>query len=166
MDFGDNFFYVETSPPSPDGFTTQSTYGSYSEETGTSISEQQKSGMILFFAVTILSVLFVSICSAREWFKNCTVAACYKKICCRESQDIQNSDQYYEDRVLAENLQRRLNEEERQQERLSKRKDRRMWYEYYMKPWTIVSRKSEFWSEAIIEFWDIDFFLEMWLIFF
>jgi hypothetical protein len=43
---------------------------------------------------------------------------------------------------LAESLQSRMNEEERERERLVKRKERRMWYEYYIKPWTVVSRKE------------------------
>lgn len=129
MEF-ENDFYVETTP---------------SSETEYSMSEQQKKGMVLFFAVTILSVLFVSCCGAGKSLKNCRAKLqfCCTKIFPRQSHESQNPEQYSEDRILAETLQRHLNEEERQRERLVKRKERRMWYEYYMKPWTMVSRKLD-----------------------
>ena len=46
------------------------------------------------------------------------------------------------DRELAEELQRRLNEEEREAERMQKRADRREWYSTYLKPFTMVSNNS------------------------
>jgi len=101
--------------------------------------------MALFFVVTTLSVLFVSICSARHIFKNFCANTHFSctTIFCGESYVNRNQEQYAEDRVFAESLQRRLNEEERQRERLLKRKERRMWYEYYMKPWTMLVEKSD-----------------------
>jgi len=139
MDLGDSFF-VATNPPSPHSFAPQPIHGSSS-----SSGVQEKTGMVLFFAVTIISILFVSICSVRQYFKNCrgiTNSFC-TKIFSRESRETRYSEQYYEDRVLAENLQRRINEEERERERLAKRKERRMWYEYYIKPWTMIIEKSD-----------------------
>ena len=136
MDF-ENGLYVETNPP-----ISESDY---------SMSEHQKQGMVLFFIVTTLSVLFVSFCGAGQSFKDFFSNAqfCCSKIFPGESRGSQNAEQYSEDRVLAETLQRRLNEEERQRERLSKRKERRMWYEYYVKPWTMVSLKpgEGYWHE-------------------
>lgn len=54
------------------------------------------------------------------------------KICSRD-------EQYRADRCMALKLQRRLVEEEREEERLARRKDRRMWYEYFLKPYSVVS---------------------------
>jgi hypothetical protein len=136
MDFGNNF-NVETNPPSPPSSTP-------SDDAGSSTSGHQRMDAVLLFAITILSVLFLSICSVRQCFKNCsaTSCSCCTKIFPRDSREIRNLEQYYEDRALAETLQRRINEEERERERLVKRKERRMWYEYYIKPWTVVSRKG------------------------
>lgn len=128
-----------------------------SSDTNYTMSDEQKKGMALFFAVTTLSVLFVSICSARNIFKNFCASThfCFTTIFCGESYVDRNQDQYAEDRVFAESLQRRLNEEERQRERVLKRKERRMWYEYYIKPWTMVSirkRGGRFWQDATLDF--------------
>jgi hypothetical protein len=49
-----------------------------------------------------------------------------------------DTDQQDADRALAEQLQRQLNEEEREAERLVKRQERRKWYEYYLRPLTMV----------------------------
>lgn len=127
MDLG-NDFYDETAQ---------------SLDTEYALSEQQKRGMVLFFAVTLLSVLLVSFCGAGESFIDCCpkFSFCCKRACRRRRQDSESDDQYSQDRALAETLQRQLNEEERQRERLSKRKERRMWYEYYIKPWTMVRMK-------------------------
>ena len=46
------------------------------------------------------------------------------------------------DRVVAEELQRQLNEEERENERKAKREERRIWYESYIKPYTMVSAQT------------------------
>ena len=100
--------------------------------------------LFLFFAATIASVFFVCICSLRQY---CNSFCCHKLFHRgrRGSPESRNSEQYNVDRVLAESLQRRLNEEERERERAAKRKERRMWYEYYMKPYTMVSgRYKEF----------------------
>jgi len=135
MDFDNDLFFE-----ADHGISSQS-----SLEADNSMSEQQKTGMVLFFAVTILSVLFVSICSVRQYFKNCssTTNSCCARFFTRESRVIRESEQYFEDRIFAETLQRRLNEEERERERIAKRKERRMWYEYYMKPWTMVVSQSD-----------------------
>ncbi len=114
-------------------------------DTEYTLSEQQKRGMVLFFAVTLLSVLLVSFCGAGERFIDCcpSFLLCCKRSCRRRRQASENDDQYSRDRALAETLQRQLNEEERQRERLSKRKERRMWYEYYIKPWTMVRMNKD-----------------------
>eukprot|EP00531_Pseudo-nitzschia_arenysensis_P012542 CAMPEP_0116148872 /NCGR_PEP_ID=MMETSP0329-20121206/18615_1 /TAXON_ID=697910 /ORGANISM="Pseudo-nitzschia arenysensis, Strain B593" /LENGTH=388 /DNA_ID=CAMNT_0003645087 /DNA_START=102 /DNA_END=1268 /DNA_ORIENTATION=+ len=129
MDY-ENVYYADASPSSDSDYT---------------MSEEQKRGMALFFFVTTLSVIFVSICSAKHIFQSCCCRAqrsCIKYLC-GECQDGRDEEQYAEDRVFAESLQRRINEEERQRDRLLKRKERRMWYEYYMKPWTMVVEKSD-----------------------
>jgi hypothetical protein len=43
------------------------------------------------------------------------------------------------DRTFAEQLQRQWDEDEREAERLLKRKERRRWYEYYLQPYSMVS---------------------------
>ncbi len=128
MDY-ENDYYAESSPSSDSVYQ---------------LSYEQKRGMAFFFAITTLSVIFVSICSARQDFQSCCCRARrgWMKYLCGESQRGRDEEQYAEDRAFAETLQRRLNEEERQRERLMKRKERRMWYEYYIKPWTMVSYRK------------------------
>ena len=129
MDYGDNF-NMDIDEPSSMAMNHT--------------NEHQQTGMILFFAVTILSATFVAICSARQYFEKCCarVHPCCSKMFCHDDQEIHDAEQYPEDRFLAETLQRRFDEEERDRERLAKRKERRMWYEYYIKPWTMVSWKK------------------------
>ena len=136
MDFGNNFD-VETNPLSLHSSTP-------STDAGSSTSGQQQTEAALLFSVIILCLIFFIICSWRQYFKNCSAASCscYRNQFPRDSREIQTSEQFYEDRALAESLQSRMNEEERERERLVKRKERRMWYEYYIKPWTVVSRKE------------------------
>ena len=112
-------------------------------ETEYTLSDHQKRGMVLFFAVTLFSVLLVSFCGAGESIMDLCpkILCCCRRACRRRGEDGENQDYYAQDRALAEELQRQLNEEERQRERLSKRKERRMWYEYYIKPWTMVRTK-------------------------
>jgi len=137
MDVGNNFD-VETNPPSLHSSTP-------STDAGSSTLGQQQTEAALLFVATIMCLIFVIICSWRQYFKNCSAASCS---CCtkqfpRDSREIQNLEQFYEDRTLAYSLQSRMNEEERERERLVKRKERRMWYEYYIKPWTVVVEKSD-----------------------
>lgn len=104
-------------------------------------------GLIFFFSATVLSVLIVAICSFKQYvnnLRNSQGSLCEKMFRRgrRRREEGGYSDQYYADRVMAEALQRRLNEEERERERVIKRKERRMWYEYYMKPCTMVVATS------------------------
>jgi len=96
---------------------------------------------ILFLGMVFLSILFFCSCS----LKHCCETCFGSKIPCLdiESRENEHSAQYLADRELAENLQRRMNEEERGRERLAKRKERAMWYEYYLKPWTMVVKTSD-----------------------
>jgi hypothetical protein len=98
-------------------------------------------GEILFLGILFLSILFFCSCS----LKHCCESCFGSKIPCLEpeSQENDQSEQYLADREFAENLQRRMNEEERGRDRLAKRKERAMWYEYYLKPWTVVVKTSD-----------------------
>jgi hypothetical protein len=49
------------------------------------------------------------------------------------------NEQMDQDRVMAEELQRRLNDEEREAAHMNKRKERRAWYESFIKDYTVVS---------------------------
>lgn len=49
-----------------------------------------------------------------------------------------NNDHLESDRAMAEELQRRLNEDEREAERVAKRKEREEWYNMYIKDFTMV----------------------------
>ena len=113
-------------------------------------------GLVFFFGATLLSVVVVLVCSFRQYVASLSDAGdetCattfFAKICChcRErtaSVREDETEQYDLDRLLALALHRQLNEEgrekEREKERELKRKERRMWYEYYMKPYSVVSR--------------------------
>ena len=131
--------------PSPSSSSSSS-----SKDDGT-IPWNDQIGLLLFFVTTIISIFFLVVYSTRG-----------KKFCSlrrrqggggegggnrqdgRRYQNSQQQQQQLTDRVLAEELQRRLNEEERERDRLAKRKDRRMWYEYYMKPCSMVSGRDEY----------------------
>lgn len=113
---------------------------------GETLSERL--GVVLFLTVTILLLLFVGSCSFKKCCKGFRSLVCC--CCCKPSTEDtehaqhQNPRQdYYEDSLVAHALQRRINEEERQLDRLAKRKERRMWYDYYMKPFTMVVEKSD-----------------------
>lgn len=140
-------FMNTTSNPYSQGLPPQTLSGASSSDEDTSLREQI--GLILFFAATILSIFLVTFCSIRQFYYHTfgnEDDSCWSKICCamrHESGEGQESDQYFADRILAEALQRRLNEEERERERLAKRKERRMWYEYYMKPCTVIVEDSD-----------------------
>jgi len=137
MEIGNNS-YMDTKPPMPNSFRPEPIFGSSSfSEAENSISEE--AGTVLFFIIIILSVIIICICSVRQYYNSCSGT----KISTLENRDIRNSEQYYEDRALAETLQRRFNEEERDRERLFKRKERRMWFEYYIKPLSMVVEKSD-----------------------
>jgi hypothetical protein len=58
-----------------------------------------------------------------------------------------DNEQMGRDRIMAEELQRRLNDEERESERVSKRKERRAWYEDFIKDSTMVSSSKSQRSE-------------------
>ena len=140
MDFQYNFGNLTHHPYPPP--VSRSVYSSEEEEE-TALDEQI--GLVLFFVATIVSVLLVGVCSLRQYYCNYSdvTDTCFPKIFRRgiSPQSRTSSEQYHVDRILAETLQRRLNEEERERERQAKRKERRMWYDYYMKPCTLVSNK-------------------------
>ncbi|OEU17146.1 hypothetical protein FRACYDRAFT_237556 [Fragilariopsis cylindrus CCMP1102] len=130
--------------PSPSSSSSSS-----SKDDGT-IPWNDQIGLLLFFVTTIISIFFLVVYSTRS-----------RKFCSlrrrqggggqgggnrqdgRRYQNSQQQQQQLTDRVLAEELQRRLNEEERERDRLAKRKDRRMWYEYYMKPCSMIIENSD-----------------------
>jgi hypothetical protein len=109
----------------------------------------ERLGLIIFLISTITSVILVMTMVIREYyFKKHGIDVCPIFGHTRQEQAAiarrrhQNSEQYNADRVLAQELQRQLNEEEREAERLVKRKDRRKWYEYFLTPYSMVSPTS------------------------
>jgi hypothetical protein len=133
-----------------DSISPSASASSPSSKDDETIAWNDQIGLLLFFVTTIISILVLVVYSTRA------------KIFCflrgrqggggeergnrqgGRGRRHQNSQQQLTDRVLAEELQRRLNEEERERDRLAKRKERRMWYEYYMKPCSMVSGRDEY----------------------
>ena len=113
-------------------------------------------GGILFFVVTVVFVFILSwqalwklLRKPCEALKGCCCG------CCSSCGDNNNSDgRLFQgpdgmflsdedaDRLVALALQRQLNEEASERNRMAKRKERRMWYEYYLRPWTMVRTKK------------------------
>ena len=140
MDYHYNFGNLTHHPYPPP--VSRSVYSSEEEEES---ALHEQIGLVLFFVATIVSVLLIGVCSLRQYYCNYSNVAdtCCPKIFRRgiSPQSRTSSEQYYVDRNLAETLQRRLNEEQRELERQAKRKERRIWYDYYMKPCSVVSNK-------------------------
>jgi hypothetical protein len=92
----------------------------------------QKFGVMVFLGVVIVLVLIVLV--VREY--------CRKKygvdIFAQSLNGSRNQLQQEGDRALAEELQRRVNDEEREKERITKCDERRVWYEHYIKDFTMV----------------------------
>ncbi|KAG7340532.1 ring finger domain containing protein [Nitzschia inconspicua] len=115
----------------------------------------ERLGLIIFLISTITSVLLVLTMVLREYyFKRHGVDVCLlfssqeRDALDRRRQAVSN--QQDADRALAEQLQRQLNEEERETERLLKRKERRKWYEYYLQPFTMtVEQKDIFYAHEM-----------------
>jgi hypothetical protein len=102
-------------------------------------------GGLFFFSVTILlASMFLWIPMSKFCRKKCSDCGCS---CCLE--DDCDRDYHREaseedrDRILAVELQRRLDEEAFERNRMAKRKERRMWYEYYLRPWTMTVKQSD-----------------------
>lgn len=97
----------------------------------------QRLGAFIFFiagacALTLLVMLFV-----RDYYWRHNGQSLCRFF--RWRSPPQSNEDLHRDRAIAEELQRQLNQEERETERQAKRNDRRKWYESYMKPFTVVS---------------------------
>lgn len=98
---------------------------------------------ILLLIGSVLMAILVLACRASVVFwgyKNCCDTA-------EESQETTtspvDSEQYPSDRVLAEALQRHIDKIELGRQLAVQRKERRMWYEYSTKPWTMTVKQSD-----------------------
>jgi hypothetical protein len=107
----------------------------------------ERLGLIIFLVSTITSIALVLVMVVREYyFKRYGVDVCplfaSNSAQERDAMDRRrraDSEQHNADWALAEQLQRQLNEEGREAERITKRKERRKWYEYSLKSRCMVS---------------------------
>jgi hypothetical protein len=95
---------------------------------------------LVFLSVAIVSIVLLFVIFNREFYlRKHGVDICAVFVCrSRGGQTRLESD-----RAFAEELQRRLNEEEREAERVVKRDERRLWYESYIKAFTMVRDCSD-----------------------
>jgi hypothetical protein len=141
-------FSFETSSPSSNNNSTDSSNSTSSQTDQQFLDERL--GLVVFLVSTITAILLVGIMIVREYyFKKYGTDICpIFKSTTRQEQAVldrvrrQRTEQYSADRALAEELQRQLNEEEREQERIVKRTERRRWYEYYLTPYCTVRDKN------------------------
>lgn len=136
------------------GAMDENDYNHYSRSSSSENSDMASfpAGGILFFTVTIL---FVGILT---WQAVCKV--CRKSCgCCPERDysddpDHRGADGLNDedmDRMVAMALQRQLNEEASDRNRMAKRKERRMWYLYYLRPFTMTVTQSDLIHEHKID---------------
>mmetsp|Transcript_10942 Transcript_10942/g.26296 ORF Transcript_10942/g.26296 Transcript_10942/m.26296 type:complete len:351 (-) Transcript_10942:437-1489(-) len=102
-------------------------------------------GGFFFFCVT---TLFVSIFLWTPMFKFCRERCSACGCPCgpeddRDRDDDREASEEDRDRIMALELQQRLDEEAFESNRMAKRKERRMWYEYYLRPWTMTVKRSD-----------------------
>ena len=93
---------------------------------------------MLFFVGTVLMPMLFLVSRASVVFWGC-------KNCCDTAEESQETtttpvdlEQYPSDIVLVEALQRHIDNIELERLMVARRKERRMWYEYFTKPWTMV----------------------------
>ena len=106
----------------------------------------ERLGLIIFLVSTITSIALVLTMIVREYyFKRYGVDVCplFASNSARERDALDrrrraDSEQHERDWALANQLQMQLNDEGREAERIIKRKERRKWYEYYLKPYCMV----------------------------
>lgn len=122
-------------------------------------------GLIIFLVSALFIILLVVGIFAREYYYRkhgvdlCRGHSCHQRRRRRQRQGNEDNDdangeidgpaeprrsseQYDADRAIALELQRQLNEEEREAERIAKRVERRKWYEFYLKERSMVSTTS------------------------
>jgi len=94
----------------------------------------QRFGLFVFLVAGGVAIVILALLTLREcyWKK-------YGRDLCLTRRRRTDAAQLGRDRALAEALQRQLNEEEREAGREAKRKERRLWYESYIIPFTMVS---------------------------
>ncbi len=91
-------------------------------------------GVSIFAVAGTIAVILMFIIFLREvYFRKYGMQCCFMFRRRR-----QRDDQVDGDRAMAEELQRRLNEEEREAERVAKRDEREAWYKIYIKDYTMV----------------------------
>ena len=99
--------------------------------------EDHQTGIILFLVgFCVCGTLFVVIALRDYYFRKhgIDIIPNFRRVW-RWRRD---EDHLESDRALAEELQRRLNEDEREAERVAKRKERDEWYALYIKDYTMV----------------------------
>ena len=107
----------------------------------------ERLGLIIFLVSTITSIALVLTMIVREYyFKRYGVDVCpiFSSSSPQERDALDrrrraDSEQHDRDWALANELQMQLNEDEREAVRAIKRKERRMWYAYFLEPYCMVS---------------------------
>ena len=120
-------------------YTTSATSSSSSDEGLQGTSDgflSDRFGLFLFCVVGTTSIVLFLLCVLREYSLRKYGGG--GGSCGRRGPATEQDAQIQRDQEMAEELQRQLNEEGREEERIAKRKERREWYEYFMKPYTMV----------------------------
>lgn len=106
-----------------------------SGSTGWHFADQRFGAFVFVVAGSAMFILFFAIFLREFYWRKYGVDLCPSY---RGGNRRRETEQESSDRLMAEELQRRLNEEEREAERLSKRKERRTWYEIYIRDFTMT----------------------------
>jgi len=123
--------------------------GSSSTTTTTAtVSDFNEQTWLLFWA-TIIIVLSLFYCVRHYCYIRIGLDICHP---CSSFQERKRrsengggemSEQEAADHLLAQELQRQLAREQFEQDRLATRKERRVWYEYYLKPYSMVVKEGD-----------------------
>lgn len=115
-------------------FTSGGSSSSSSDDTDNQLSfVDQKIGAFVVIIASVITFMTLGAMALRNYY--------WKKYgvdIFAQSGHGSRRQQLESDRALAEELQRRVNDEEREKERIMKRNDRRDWYEQYIKDFTMV----------------------------
>ena len=117
-----------------------------SSTTEATFSDQNLDSLV-FLAIAVVTLIFLFVVFNREFYLRKHGVDIFGFGC--RSRRLVSQTRLESDRAFAEELQRRLNEEEREAERITKRDERRLWYESYIEAFTMVRDRRNSWDFSI-----------------
>jgi len=133
--------WLQTNAPEENAGVSGSSEASFSD---------QNIDSLVILAIAVVTLIFLFVMFNREFYLRKHGVDIFG--CGSMSRRQMRQTRLESDRAFAEELQRRLNEEEREAERISKRDERRLWYESYIQAFTMVRDRSESWDSQFTLF--------------